>query len=71
MVLNKSAIKIGSYTLAMRGCELIRQHGMACDMRKCSDRSGKYGCLYTIYVASDDLWRAESILRNAGIMVLP
>ncbi len=69
--MNKSAIKVGSYTLAMRGCELIRQRGMACELHKCSDRSGTYGCMYTIYVPSGDLWRAESILRNAGIMVLP
>lgn len=69
--MNQSAIKIGSYTLAMRGCELIRQHGMNCRVGKCSDNSGKYGCLYSIYVNSDNLWRAESILRSAGIMIIP
>ena len=69
--MNPSAIKIGSYTLAMRGCELIRRNGMHCDVRRVSDCNGMYGCIFAIYVNPDNLWRAESILRNSGIMILP
>ena len=67
----KSAIRIGSYTLAMRGCELLRQNGIPCALRKSSDSDGKYGCIYLISVSSDSLWQAEKILRSSGIMVLP
>lgn len=69
--MNKSAIKIGSYTLAMRGCELIRKQGINCEVRKVSDCNGRYGCIYAIYVNSENLWRAESILRSSGIMIIP
>ncbi|MBQ1413401.1 MAG: hypothetical protein IIY93_09460 [Clostridia bacterium] len=69
--MNQAIIKIGSYTLAMRGCELLRQHGIPCEWRKCADPKGQVGCLYTLSVAERYRWRAESILRNAGIMVLP
>lgn len=68
--MDSSTIRIGSYTLAMRGCELIRKNGMRCQVRKCADTQGQYGCVYSLTV-SGDRWRAESILRNAGIMVLP
>ena len=67
----KSSIKIGSYTLAMRGCELLRRGGIACEMRKISDSDGKYGCVYSINVNENNLWSAEKILRSSGIMVLP
>ncbi len=67
----KKAIKIGSNTLAMRGCELLRQNGITCDIRKISDAEGRYGCIYTINVSENSLWQAEKILRSSGIMVLP
>ena len=67
----KSTIRIGSYTLAMRGCELLRQNGIPCELRKSSDADGKYGCLYQILVNGGSLWQAEKILRSSGIMVLP
>jgi hypothetical protein len=67
----KASIKIGSYTLAMRGCELLRQNGISCEMRKLSDPSGRYGCIYSIIVDQDRLWSAEKLLRSSGIMVLP
>lgn len=67
----KSSIKIGSYTLAMRGCELLKQNGIQCTLRKTSDSSGKYGCIYSIFVDSSHLWSAEKTLRSSGIMVLP
>jgi hypothetical protein len=65
------SIKIGSYTLAMRGCDLLRQNGIACEIRKTSDADGRYGCIYTIQVNQNSLWSAEKILRSSGIMVLP
>ena len=67
----KSSIKTGSYTLAMRGCELLKKNGIPCTLRKTSDSDGKYGCIYSIYVDSGHLWAAEKILRSSGIMVLP
>ena len=67
----KKSIKIGSYTLAMRGCELLKQNGIACDIRKISDTEGRYGCVYTVNVSENNLWQAEKILRMSGIMVLP
>lgn len=67
----KKSIKIGSYTLAMRGCELLRKNGIACDIRKSSDAEGRYGCIYTVNVSEEKLWQAEKILRSSGIMVLP
>ncbi len=67
----KSSVKIGSYTLAMRGCELLRQNGIPCELRKTSDSGGRYGCIYSINVDQDRLWSAEKILRSSGIMVLP
>ena len=66
-----SSVKVGSYTLAMRGCELLRQSGISCSLRKISDPGGKYGCIYSIDVDGDALWPAERILRSSGIMVLP
>ncbi|MBQ9903096.1 MAG: hypothetical protein IJM51_12060 [Clostridia bacterium] len=66
-----SSIRIGSYTLAMRACELLRQNGISCTLRKSSDSDGKYGCLYSVLVDSARQWTAEKILRNAGIMILP
>ena len=69
--MEKAAIKIGSSTLAMRACEIVRNSGMECELRKLSDSSGKYGCLYSIYVDSENNWRAESMIRSAGIMVIP
>ena len=68
--MHTTSIKVGSYTLARRGCELLKQNRIPCELRKCSDNSGRYGCLYSITVASDQLWRAENLLRSAGIMVL-
>ena len=68
---HNASIKIGSYTLAMRGCELLRKNGIACEMRKLSDPSGKYGCIYSISVSQESLWTAEKTLRSSGIMVLP
>ncbi len=65
-----ASIKVGSYTLAMRGCELLRQNGIPCTLRKTSDASGKYGCLYTVNVSAGSQWQAEKILRSSGIMVL-
>ena len=67
----KKSIKIGSNTLAMRGCELLRQNGIACSVSKISDAAGKYGCIYSINVEESKLWSAEKIRRSAGIMVLP
>ena len=55
----------------MRGCELLRQNGITCDIRKISDAEGRYGCIYTINVSENSLWQAEKILRSSGIMVLP
>lgn len=69
--MNQSAIKVGSHTLAMRGCELLKQNRIPCEVRKRSDETGKYGCIYSIFVASENLWKAERILRSSGIMVLP
>ena len=69
--MHTTTIKIGSYTLARRGCELLKQNGIPCELRKCSDSAGQYGCLYSIAVSENHLWRAESILRSSGIMVLP
>ena len=66
-----SSIRIGSNTLAMRGCELLRQNGISCTLRKLSDSEGKYGCVYSINVDSGSQWTAEKILRNAGIMIIP
>ncbi len=68
---HNASIKIGSYTLAMRGCELLKQSGISCDLQKISDASGKYGCIYSINVDEAKLWTAEKILRSSGIMVLP
>lgn len=68
---NKTAIKIGSSTLAMRACEIIRSNGIGCELRKISDRSGQYGCLYAVYVNSDRSWDAEKMIRSAGIMIIP
>lgn len=67
----KASVRIGSYTLAMRGCELLRQNGIHCELRKVSDSSGRYGCIYSINVSEENLWPAEKILRSSGIMVLP
>ena len=67
----KATIKIGSYTLAMRGCELLKQSRIPCDLRRISDSGGQYGCIYSITVEEASLWTAEKILRSAGIMVLP
>lgn len=69
--MEKTAIKIGSSTLAMRACEIVRNNGIECELRKLSDSSGQYGCLYAIYVDVEDNWRAESMIRSAGIMVIP
>ena len=55
----------------MRGCDLLRQNGIACEIRKTSDADGRYGCIYTIQVNQNSLWSAEKILRSSGIMVLP
>lgn len=66
-----ASIRIGSYTLAMRSCELLRQNGISCILRKISDSAGQYGCLYSVQVDSGQQWAAEKILRNAGIMILP
>ncbi len=69
--MERTAIKIGSSTLAMRACEIVRNNGIQCEIRKLSDSSGKYGCLYAIYVDNGNSWRAESLIRSAGIMVIP
>lgn len=69
--LSKAIIKVGSSTLAMRGCEIIRANGMKCEMRKISDNGGKYGCIYSISVDEQDAWNAESLLRSSGIMIIP
>ncbi len=69
--MHTTSIKVGSYTLARRGCELLKQNRIPCELRKCSDSAGQYGCLYSITVASDQQWRAENLLRSSGIMVLP
>ncbi len=71
MIKLKHAIKIGSNTLALRGCELLRQQGIPCTVSRLSDPNGKYGCLYTISVEESQQWNAERILRSSGIMVLP
>ena len=67
----KSSIKIGSYTLAMRGCELLRKNGITCALRKISDSDGKYGCLYAVTIDAGHLKTKKKILRSSGIMVLP
>ena len=67
----KSRIKTGSYTLAMRGCELLKQNGIPCEISKISDPEGRYGCIYSINVSESNLWPAEKILRSSGIMGLP
>lgn len=66
-----SAIRIGSYTLARRGCELLREKNIPCRLRRCVEPAGSYGCVYTVEVSPDVRWRAESLLRESGIMVLP
>lgn len=68
---HRASIKVGSNTLALRGCELLKQNGITCDIRKISDSEGRYGCIYTINVNESKLWTAEKILRSSGIMVLP
>lgn len=68
---NRRAIKIGSSTLAMRACEIIRANGIGCELLKISDSRGQYGCMYAIYVNSDRSWDAEKIIRSAGIMIIP
>ncbi len=67
----KFPLKIGSYTLAMRGCELLRQNHIPCSLRKTSDSGGQYGCIYSIEVDEGNQWPAERMLRSSGIMVLP
>ena len=68
---NKTAIKIGSSTLAMRACEIIRTGGIGCELRKISDNSGQYGCRYAIYGDNNRSWDAEKMIRSADIMVIP
>lgn len=69
--MDKTIIKVGSSTLAMRGCEIIRAKGMKCEMHKISDNDGKYGCIYSITVDKRETWKAEKLLRSAGIMIIP
>ncbi len=67
----KAPIKIGSYTLAMRACSILKSNGFSCEMHKASDNNGQYGCIYAIYTDDDNLWQAEKMIRSSGIMILP
>lgn len=62
-------IHVGSITNAMRGKKLLEKVGIRSFMHRTSQPGKEDGCGYRLLV-TEDVVRAEQILRNRGIRVI-
>ena len=68
--MDNTTIYVSSVTHAMRGRALLAKHGIAAEVERQTDETGRAGCGYYLRIRGDRQ-RAEQLLRQAGIRVLP
>lgn len=67
--MGKPLILVSSITYAMKGKDLLMNHGISSYLQRIPRAQLQGGCGYGLYVPRN-MDRAESILREAGIKVL-
>lgn len=63
-------LSVGSMTYALKGRDLLRKLGFKATVERRSKDIGTYGCGYAIVINDDNIDRAISALKNAGIKIL-
>lgn len=58
-------LRVKSATYAMKGKQILQQHGIRAHVNK---RSGESGCFYYLNVLEKDLDAARSILQESGVL---
>lgn len=62
-------IHVGSVTSAMRGKQVLAEQGIRAYLHRASRPADGDGCGYSLLI-TDDVARAEQILRNKGVRVV-
>ncbi|MEG0271782.1 MAG: putative Se/S carrier-like protein [Hydrogenoanaerobacterium sp.] len=68
--MEKSIIIVKSITYAMRGQQLLNNYGVSAYLERNIGAASKYGCGYSLRVATADTQNAAALLRSAGIRVV-
>jgi len=58
-------LRVKSATYAMKGKQILQQHGIRAHVNK---RSGESGCFYYLNVSDKDIITARQILYDSGVL---
>ena len=67
--MKKYIIKTGTVTYAIKGKDVLKRNGISAKVERITNVKEALGCGYAI-VIEDDITKAETLLKNAGVKIL-